>query len=126
MLAPRRQVVLQPMIASGEVSRDLRVYVIGSRIVASVLRSSLKDFRANFSRGGEVQLYELTPEQKELVNRVIHAFHFGMVGIDFILDENDNLILNEIEDVAGARMLYECKPDIDIAQEYLAYVLEQL
>lgn len=125
-LNPERQVVLQPMIASGENSRDMRVYVIGSRIVAAVMRSSEHDFRANFSRGGTVQLYELTEEQEEVVRRVIHAFHFGMVGIDFILDDRGSLILNEIEDVAGARMLYECAPDIDIVKEYLTYVLEQL
>lgn len=126
LLGSRRQVVLQPMIVSDGTSRDLRVYVIGSRIVAAVMRSSSEDFRANFSRGGAVRLYELSPEQKEIVNRVLHAFHFGMAGIDFILDVNDSLILNEVEDVVGARMLYECAPHIDIVQEYLAYVLESL
>ena len=106
MISPGREVVLQPMISSGKSGRDLRVYVIGRRIVAAGMRGS--------------------PEQKEIAWQVIHAFDFGMAGIDFILDENDNFILNEIEDVVGARMLYECAPEIDIAREYLDDVLGRI
>lgn len=126
MISPGREVVLQPMISSGKSGRDLRVYVIGRRIVAAVMRSSADDFRANYSRGGSVRLFDLKPEQKEIAWQVIHAFDFGMAGIDFILDENDNFILNEIEDVVGARMLYECAPEIDIAREYLDDVLGRI
>ena len=41
----------------------------------------------------------------DYVNQVVQVFDFGMVGIDFILDENNHWLLNEIEDVVGARML---------------------
>lgn len=114
--------VLQPMIKNNGVSRDMRVYVIGNNIMAAVIRSSKKDFRANFSRGGTVELYNLNETQKEVVNRIIQQFDFGMAGIDFILDSCGNMILNEIEDVVGARMLYQCNPGFDIAREYLRYI----
>jgi len=52
---------------------------------------------------------------------MIDLFEFDMVGIDFILDDNGNLVFNEIEDVVGARMLYQCS-DIDIVKEYLSYI----
>ncbi len=123
-------VVLQPMISPqvcGDIkrSRDLRVYVIGTRMMAAVMRSSDVDFRANYSRGGHVCLYELMTQEKEIVEQIIQQFQFGMVGIDFILDADNRLILNEIEDVVGARMLYQCNSDIDIAKEYLAYIMEK-
>lgn len=122
----RSEYVLQPMICSGKSSyRDMRVYVVGTRIVAAVMRSSTDDFRANFSRGGEAKLIELTPSQKRTACRVIERFEFGMAGIDFLFTDDGQMVLNEIEDVAGARMLYECAPDIDIVGEYLKYVLEQ-
>lgn len=117
--------VLQPMIRSGREYRDLRVYVIGDRIAAAVMRSSSEDFRANFSRGGEIRHVVLKPEQRGIVARITEEFEFGMAGIDFLFDQDERLVLNEIEDVAGARMLYACAPEIDIVGEYVAYVMEQ-
>lgn len=117
--------VLQPMIPTGGRSRDLRVYVIGREIVAAVERSSEGDFRANYSRGANVSLYPLSDVQKEMVYRVINKFDFGMAGIDFILDQEGRMILNEIEDVVGARMLYRCAPEIDIVRQYVRYLVKE-
>lgn len=122
--------VLQPMIGSGaspedRLSRDVRVYVVGKKIFAAVMRSSSGDFRANFSLGGEVCRYELSIHEIRIVKAVLDGMEFGMAGIDFIVDDRGGLILNEIEDVAGARMLYQCAPELDIVQEYLRYILEE-
>lgn len=120
------RVVLQPMIPCGKESRDMRVYVVGTEIVAAVMRSSAVDFRANFSRGGIVRLCRLTKTQENIVRRILGRFSFGMAGIDFILDANGTMFFNEIEDVVGARMLYQCAPEINIAQIYVKYILEQI
>lgn len=118
--------VLQPMVRPGRSSyRDMRVYVVGTRIVAAVTRSSADDFRANFSRGAKAELTGLTPLQRKTVGCVAGRFDFGMAGIDFLFTDGGRMALNEVEDVAGARMLYECAPDIDIVGEYVKYVLEE-
>jgi len=109
----------------GNRNSDLRVYVIGRKILASVLRESNEGFRANFSLGGSVSLYSLKEAEQELVQKIIELFDFDMVGIDFILDDNGNLVFNEIEDVVGARMLYQCS-DIDIVKEYLSYISKKI
>ena len=119
------ELVLQPMVTCGTVYRDMRVYVIGTGIAAAVMRSSVHDFRANYSRGGDVRRVDLTPEQIEEVNRITACFTFGMAGIDFLFDTDGQIVLNEIEDVAGARMLYACAPELDIVHEYVKYVLEE-
>ena len=105
----------------GNRNSDLRVYIIGGKVLASVLRESNEGFRANFSLGGRVSLYSLKDAEQELVQKIIDLFDFDMVGIDFILDDDGNLVFNEIEDVVGARMLYQCS-DIDIVREYLKYI----
>lgn len=122
--------VLQPMIGGGfstegRLSRDVRVYVVGNKIFAAVMRSSSGDFRANFSLGGEVCRYDLSSQEIRIVKAVLDGMEFGMAGIDFIVDDRGGLILNEIEDVAGARMLYQCAPELDIVREYLRYILEE-
>ena len=116
-------VVVQERI--GKKAKDLRVYCLGDRILACVLRESDEDFRANFSLGGNVSLYTLKPLEERLVKRITDRLKFDLVGIDFLLDENNNLIFNEIEDVVGARMLYKVS-DVDIVHEYLAYIRDEL
>ncbi len=121
-----RKMVLQPLIKNGCQFQDMRVYVIGKRIAAAVMRSSSGDFRANYSRGADVALVKLRDSQAQIVNRITGELEFGMAGIDFLFDRDGNMVLNEIEDVAGSRMLYECAPHIDIVSQYVAYVMSCL
>src|SRR5699024_3048822 len=88
-----------------QTGKDVRVFVIGQQIIAAVLRTNDNDFRANFKLGGKASLFELTPTMEATVKKIIKHFHFGMVGIDFLLHNNGNLVFNEIEDVVGSRIL---------------------
>lgn len=115
--------VVQPF--TGSRHQDLRVYVIGKEIIAAVLRTSKEGFRANYSLGGEVSLYNLSDAEKEIVRRITDKFDFGLVGIDFIIGDEGELIFNEIEDVVGSRMLYRCS-DINIVELYLKHIIQQL
>lgn len=116
-------VVVQPL--TGTKCQDLRVYVIGKEIIAAVLRTSREGFRANFSLGGDVRLYNLNEDEKKLVRTIIRKFEFGLAGIDFLIGDNGELIFNEIEDVVGSRMLYKCS-DINIVELYLRFIIEDL
>jgi len=76
--------------------------------------------------GGSVTSYQCDKEIIDYVNQVVQVFDFGMVGIDFILDENNHWLLNEIEDVVGARMLYQCQPDVHLLEQYFTFVSDKL
>lgn len=121
--------VIQPYIYSNisnnKSSKDLRVYVIGNDIIAAVLRSNENGYKANFSLGGQVELYKLNNEEITIVNKIIKKFKFGLVGIDFLINESGQLIFNEIEDVVGARMLYTCS-DVNIVKLYLKYIITEV
>ena len=116
-------VVIQPL--TGHRHQDLRVYVIGEEIIAAVLRTAKEGFKSNFSLGGEVRLYELSEEEKKLVRLIMNQFEIGMVGIDFIIGDEGELIFNEIEDVVGSRMLYQCS-EINLVEKYLNFILSQI
>lgn len=105
--------------------RDLRVYIMGGKIIASVLRES-QNFKSNYSLGGKACLYELSDEESELVYRIIAKMPTEMdfVGIDFLVCDK-NLYFNEIEDVVGTRMLYSCT-NIDAAAMYVKYITKKL
>ena len=105
--------------------KDMRVYAIGGEIVAGVLRTSEKDFRSNFSLGGQVRLAQADELQKQIVKKLYENLAFDFVGVDFLPDGNGGWVLNEIEDSAGARMLYATS-DIDIAKLYIEYIKKQV
>ena len=117
-----QEIILQKPCS--EPGRDMRVYVLGDEIYQAVLRSSDRDFRSNFSLGGEIALTEVTDEQRMIIERLHQKLQFDFVGIDFIFHKGQ-WILNEIEDVVGTRMLYRLT-DRDVVQDYLAYIAAKL
>lgn len=119
-----RKRVTEKCIAQRPVSdlgKDLRVYVVGNKIIAAMLRRSKKDFRSNFCLGGEARSYKLSKEEEEKVGKIISLFDIGYAGIDFMFD-NGKIIFNEIEDVVGARMLY-IYTSVDPVAEYIDYII---
>lgn len=119
----KEDIVFQPLVGSR--CQDVRVYVIGSNIMAAVCRSAKQGFRANFSLGGEVCLYQLKEAEKKIVEKIISQFAFGLVGIDFLVEDSGAFLFNEIEDVVGARMLYQCS-NMNLVRLYLTFILEQI
>lgn len=119
--AHRRFLLQRPV---SELGKDLRVYVLGGRIVACMLRVRQDDFRSNYCLGGEARPYTLSPEERQLVERVISLFRVDYAGFDFMFDEG-RMVLNEIEDVVGARMLYHLTK-LDIVDAYIAYIKDCL
>ena len=98
---------------ASDLGRDLRVWVINGKIIASILRESKTDFRSNFCLGGEATPYEMNAEERALVQKIISLLDGGFYyGIDFVFN-NGKIVFNEIEDTVGARMVY-AKTDIDI------------
>ena len=102
--------------------RDMRMYVLGGRVIASVMRSSDTDFRANHKLGGRAELCEPPAEAMDIVRRILPELMPDFVGIDFVFGR-EGVYLNEIEDVVGTRMLYELT-DLDPALMYMEYVTQ--
>ena len=104
--------------------RDVRVWLIGEKIIASILRSSDTDFRSNFCLGGKASEYTLIDDDRALVYKIADLLDYDYIGIDFIFN-NGRLVFNEIEDTVGARMIYSLT-DIDIISLYCDYIKEEL
>ena len=105
---------------ASDAGKDLRVYVLGGKIIASIMRSSDSDFRANFKLGGKAELIEPSDEIVSMVRKITPELMADFVGIDFVFDHG-RPYLNEIEDVVGTRMLYELT-DMDPAKMYIDYI----
>lgn len=104
--------------------KDLRVWVIGGKIITAILRESKTDFRSNYCLGGSAKLYTLSNDKLQQIDRIVALIKSDYIGIDFIFN-NNKLIFNEIEDTVGARMVYD-KTDIDIITLYCEYIKSEL
>lgn len=104
--------------------KDLRVYIVGNKIVAGMMRSSDKDFRSNFSLGGRADIHDLTDNELSIVKKITDAVYIDHAAIDLIYDKG-NPVFNEIEDMCGSRMLYE-NTDIDIADMYAKHIADKI
>lgn len=116
--------VLQPKIEGP--GKDVRLYVVGDEIVGAVERTAKEGFRANYSLGADVCTYIPTKKDIQYVKELCRLFSFGLVGVDFLVRRDGRLLLNEIEDVVGARMLYRCNPDAGLLERYFAFIRDKL
>ena len=103
---------------------DTRVYVLDKRILLAVKRTSTTDFRSNYCLGGKATVVQPTRQQIDAVEKITQILGAHYVGIDFLQD-GENSLLNEIEDVVGARMIYNLT-DLNPAKELLKTIAEKL
>lgn len=117
------QIIVQK--ADVQLGKDVRVFVVGKMIIAAVLRHNESDFRANYKLGGEAIPYELKRHEIDMIKKIVDHFQFGLVGIDFLIGKNGELLFNEIEDVVGSRILSEATR-INLLQKYVAHIKGEL
>ncbi len=73
---------------------DIRAFVVGSRVVASMQRQSLDDdFRSNLHKGGGGTSIKLTPEEKRIAVRASKAMGLHIAGVDLMRSNRGPLVL---------------------------------
>lgn len=73
---------------------DIRVFVVGSRVVASMKRQSLDDdFRSNLHKGAEGSSIKLTDEEKKVALKAAKAMGLNIAGVDMMRSDRGPLIL---------------------------------
>lgn len=73
---------------------DVRAFVVGNRVVASMRRQSLDDdFRSNLHQGGEGTPIKLTDQQEKIAVRAAKAMGLQICGVDFVMSSRGPLVL---------------------------------
>lgn len=73
---------------------DIRAFVVGSRVVASMKRQSLDDdFRSNLHKGGEGTVIKLTEEERKMAIKAAKAMGLNIAGVDMMRSDRGPLIL---------------------------------
>jgi ribosomal protein S6--L-glutamate ligase len=73
---------------------DIRAFVVGGRVVASMKRQSLDDdFRSNLHKGGEGTSIKLTEEERKMAIKAARAMGLNLAGVDMMRSERGPLVL---------------------------------
>lgn len=73
---------------------DVRAFVVGGRVVASMKRESLDDdFRSNLHKGGLGTPIKLTPTEKKMAIKAAKAMGLHICGVDLMRSNRGPLVL---------------------------------
>lgn len=73
---------------------DIRAFVVGGRVVASMQRQSLDDdFRSNLHKGGEGTPIKLTDEERKTAIKAARAVGLNIAGVDLMRSARGPLVL---------------------------------
>jgi ribosomal protein S6--L-glutamate ligase len=99
---------------------DLRVFVLGDRVLGSMRRyARATDWRTNIALGGRPEAVRLDQDTDRLAVNAARAVGARMAGVDLLPDEGGRLIVLEVNAVPGWRAL-AAATKVDVAAEVLA------
>jgi gamma-F420-2:alpha-L-glutamate ligase len=103
--------------------RDIRVFIVGGKAIACVERVGAEDdFRSNFSLGGSVRPYNLTPEIKKIAESTAKALRLEIGGIDLLFNQ-DGFKVCEANFSPGFETIEKCY-NLDIPKIIFNYIKE--
>ncbi len=88
---------------------DIRAFIVGGKVVASMKRQSLDDdFRSNLHQGGAGESIKLTEEERKIVVKAAKSMGLNLCGVDMMRSKQGPMILEVnsspgfgIEEVTG-------------------------
>ncbi|QJB69204.1 30S ribosomal protein S6--L-glutamate ligase [Parasphingorhabdus halotolerans] len=102
-------------------SSDLRIFVIGGKVVAAMMRTGAEgDFRSNLHRGGSAKMIKITPEERSTAIRAAKVMGLNVAGVD-ILRANHGPVIMEVNSSPGIEGL-EGATGLDVAGKIIEFI----
>ena len=100
---------------------DLRCFVIGDKVVASMKRQGAPgEFRSNLHRGGKAEKIKLTPEERSTAVRSAKAMGLRVAGVD-LLRSNHGPVVMEVNSSPGIEGI-EAATEVDVAGKIIEFL----
>lgn len=113
-------IIIQEMVIDSK-GRDLRVFVIGGRVVGCMLRKAkADDFRANYSAGGSVEAYPLSPIIEWIALEATKTLGLDIAGVDLLFD-GDSYKICEVNSSPMFKGLESCN-EVNIPEVIFKYI----
>ena len=100
---------------------DIRILVVGNKVVASMKRTSeLDEFRSNVHRGGNTEKVVISAKEQTIALNAAKHIGLGVAGVDLIRSKKGPLLI-EVNASPGLQGI-EAATGINIAREVVLYV----
>jgi ribosomal protein S6--L-glutamate ligase len=100
---------------------DIRAFVIGDKVVASMMRRAKEgEFRSNLHRGGTAIPVEISQEEREIAVNAARALGLNVAGVDLLRSSRGPLVL-EVNSSPGLQGI-ENSTGLDIAGMIIDYI----
>lgn len=100
---------------------DIRAFVVGNRVVASMRRQSAPgEFRSNLHRGGTAEKVRLLPEERQLALRAARTMGLDVCGVDLVRSKHGPLVL-EVNSSPGLEGI-EATSGVDVAGRIVGWI----
>jgi ribosomal protein S6--L-glutamate ligase len=113
-------ILVQEFIKEAE-GADIRCFVVGDKVVASMKRQSEPgEFRSNLHRGGTAEKIKLTPEERSTAVRAAKTMGLKVAGVD-ILRSNHGPVVIEVNSSPGLEGI-EAASNVDVASKIIEFI----
>jgi ribosomal protein S6--L-glutamate ligase len=100
---------------------DIRAFVVGGKIVASMMRKAPPgEFRSNLHRGGTASKIKLTPEERSIALRATKALGLNIAGVDLMRSNHGPVVL-EVNSSPGLEGI-ENATGVDVAGKIIEFL----
>lgn len=115
--------LMQEFVAES-VGRDVRINVVGGKVICGMLRQNENDFRSNISNGGTAYAIQLTDEQKSVALQAVNAMGLDWAGVDVMFGKNGPIVC-EVNSNPHFRSTLDCT-GVDVSEYIIDYVIEKV
>jgi ribosomal protein S6--L-glutamate ligase len=122
---PAKMSVLLQRFVKESRGRDIRAFVVGSRVVAAMRRVAQgDDFRSNIHRGGIAEVVELDDEYRRVAVHAAQIMGLRVAGVD-LLEGEEGPVLMEVNSSPGLEGI-ENATGVDVAGEIISLIEDEV
>ena len=100
---------------------DLRAFVVGGKVVATMMRQAREgEFRSNLHRGGSALRVKLSREEHQTAIRAAATMGLGVAGVDLLRSDRGPLVL-EVNSSPGLEGI-EAASGVDVAAAVIEHI----
>lgn len=110
---------------SGIGGHDLRLHVVGDRVVTAMERYNTDDFRANITNGGKMSPHTPSKEEEEIAIAACRSLCLDFAGVDLLVNEKGQPILCEVNSNAHFVNIFSCT-GVNVADSIIEHIKKEL
>jgi RimK family alpha-L-glutamate ligase len=124
-LGNKKTMIVQEYLGE-RVGEDLRVLVIGGKVVGAMKRTAPEgDFRANITNGGTGSKFDVTEEIEYLARETARALNLDIAGVDLLFDKRGFRVCEANSNPGFIGFEKYCGVDVaDIVTEYVKFRIQ--